>query len=319
MVELVFNQPAYLWFLISIPLLIFSHFFFLRHSKNKAIKFANFEAIRRVTGKKLLTKNIILLIVRCLILTSLIFAIAGTVVWYEGMSNKNNFVVALDTSASMTAQDIEPSRLEAARDLALDFIDKLSSHSKIGIIGFAGVPFVKQPMTENQFNVKKAIIGIEPELAGGTDLAGTIITATNMMMTSQKGKKLILITDGSNTVGMFTSNSMQEAVKYAKKGRVIVDTIGVGSNVGPIGYLPAYYNVSAIFDDSSLRNISNETGGTYYHAQDMESLAQAYNLISDDSERAFLHTDISLPLLTLALLLLLFEWGILSTKFRRIP
>ena len=68
MAEITFQNPIYLWFLISIPLMILTHFYLLRQSKKKAMKFANFETIKRITGKKLITKNISMLVLRSFIL-----------------------------------------------------------------------------------------------------------------------------------------------------------------------------------------------------------------------------------------------------------
>ena len=108
---LTFENPQYLWYLLSMPLLILSHFAFLRYSKRKAIRFANFQALKKVTGQKTMTKNHLVLLIRMMILFSLILAIAKTTLWREGYTNENDFVIAIDTSSSMTAQDIQPSRL----------------------------------------------------------------------------------------------------------------------------------------------------------------------------------------------------------------
>ncbi len=319
MVEFTFNNPIYLWYLLSIPLLIYTHFYLFRHTKAKAIKFANFEALKRVTGEKLITKNILLLVVRVFILISVIVAASGTVLWYEGKVNENDFVIAIDTSASMAAQDITPTRLEAAKETAIDFVNNLKSKSNFGVVSFAGTTFVDSVLIDNKESVRKTIENIEISKTGGTDIAGSIITSTNLLLSSDKSKTIILITDGSNTVGAFIADSIESSVDYASKNHVIIHTIGVGSEAGPIGYLPEYYNVSAVFNEESLTLISNGTGGSYHKVMSEEELKRAYNEISEDAETGFIPLKLSHGLMLIALMLLFIEWGFISTRFRKIP
>src|SRR5512140_2496661 len=103
-----FEHPVYLWYLLSIPLLIVTHYAFLKYTRRRAIRFANFQALKRVTDEKVVTKNHVILIIRSVIIVCLILAMAGTTLWYKGQSNNNDFIVAIDTSSSMTAQDFKP-------------------------------------------------------------------------------------------------------------------------------------------------------------------------------------------------------------------
>jgi Ca-activated chloride channel family protein len=135
--KIVFDNPQFLWYLISVPVLVLSHFLFLKYTKRKAIRFANFEALKRVSGERLITKNLTILVLRSLTLTILILAVAGPVYWYKGLSNDNDFVLALDTSASMTAKDLKPTRLEAAKQAAEAFVNSLSSRTNLGLVTFS--------------------------------------------------------------------------------------------------------------------------------------------------------------------------------------
>ncbi|MBU1321757.1 MAG: VWA domain-containing protein, partial [Nanoarchaeota archaeon] len=312
-------NPMYLWYLLSIPLLIYTHFYLFKHSKKTAMKFANFAALRRVTGKHLITKNIIVLIIRVVILISLIIAASGGELWYEGKVNQNDFVIAIDTSASMAAQDISPTRLEAAKEAAIEFVGSLGSRSNIGIISFSGTTFVETIPIDNMNSIKKTIENIDVAKTGGTDIAGAIITGTNLLLPYEKGKTIVLITDGSNTVGAFITDSVASSIAYAVSKHVIVHSIGVGSDAGPIGYLPEYYNISAVFHGDTLEEISNQTGGFYFQANNKGELIQAYRQISEASDIGFIPLNLSYGLILIALLLLFVEWGLLSTRFRKIP
>jgi Ca-activated chloride channel family protein len=272
------------------------------------MKFANFEALKRVTGKKLMTRNIGLLLLRLIILICVIFAASGAVYWHEGEVNNNDFIIAIDVSASMSAQDVLPTRLDAAKQTAIDFVNNLKSSSNIGIESFAGTVFIETSPMNNKDSLRKS-----------TDIGGAIITGTNLLTGSNKGKVIILISDGSNTLGAFIENSVQSSIDYANKNHVVIHTIGIGSESGPIGYLPEYYNVSAVYSENTLFKISNATHGNYYKALNMTGLEEAYKSMSDAAKKSVVSLKLSYGLMLIALLLLFIEWGFINTKFRKIP
>lgn len=319
MINLTFDNPLYLWYLLSIPFLIYTHFYLFRHTKLKAMKFANFEALKRVTGEKLITKNITLIVLRSILLVCIILAVSGTTLWYSGLVNQNDFIIAIDVSASMAAQDIQPTRLEAAKNYAIEIIENLQTVSNIGVVTFSGTTFIDSAPTQDKDTLKKTIEAIEIAETGGTDIAGALITGTNMLLSSQKGKTIIIMTDGSNTVGAFISDSVKNALEYTKRNHVVVHTIGIGSESGPIGYLPQYYNVSAVYNEGTLQDIANQTGGEYYNVKTNAELRAAEDKLEEASTKAMIPVKLSYGLMLVVLLLLFIEWGLINTRFRRIP
>ncbi len=320
MISFSFENTLFLWYLASIPLIIISHFFLLRHTRKKAMKFANFEALKRVTGNYLVTKNWIVLILRVLIVALLIFAAAGTKFWYDGQKNDNDFVIAIDVSASMSAEDIPPSRVEAAKHEAINFVDSLQSEGMIGLVSFGGVAIIENVLVNDKRKIQTRISELEIQEAGGTDLSGAIVTATNVLQQNdERGRVLVLLSDGSNTAGPFIDNSMDNAIEYAKEKRVKIHSIGFGTNTGPLGYLKELTGLNATVDEESLMKVSNSTGGIYYRAPDQQALRTAYENISSQSSEAILSLDLSYGMLLAALLLLFVEWGLINTRFRRVP
>lgn len=319
MVSITFDNPEYLWFLFAIPFLIVTHFFLLRYTKRRAMKFANFMALKRVTGERLITKNYTILTIRTLIIACAILAVSGTVIFYEGQTNENEYVITIDTSASMTAEDLQPSRLEAAKMYASGFIDNLDDKTRVGIVSFSGITFIEEPLTLDRGNLYETLDRIE-SVASGTDIPGAIITSVNVLNGAEKGKAVILLTDGSNTIETFNSRSLQRATSYAQINRVKIYTIGVGTDIRtPIGYLPQYYNVSASYNSENLEFIANETGGKFYQATDEAALEAAYDNIRSTDQTSTLRTNLTPGLMLTALCLLLVEWGLLNTRFRMIP
>jgi len=317
--NLSFEHPVYLWYLFSIPLLIITHFLSLRSAKRKAMEFANFKTLKRVAGKKYLTKNTIILIIRVLVITLLILSASGTTLWYTTERNDNNYVIAIDVSSSMASKDVKPTRLEAAKKYSELFIDTLNTKTEIGVLTFSGVTLIEQTMTDDKEDVKAAIKDITIVKAGGTDIPGAIITGTNMLLsTPTRGRVLIMLTDGSSTLGNFIDKSLQKAVDYAVKNHVVINAVGIGSETGPIGYLPEYYNISATYNERTLRLMTNSTGGTLLEAKNEEEMKQAFAALTDAAEEAYVKVRLDLGLLVTALLLLFIEWGLINSRYRRI-
>ncbi len=317
--ELTFEHPEYLWLLLSLPLVAVSHFFMIQHTKKKGLKFANFDALRRVHGSGVLTRNLIPLMMRLLILFFLIVAVCGTIFWYSGQRLDNDVVIAIDTSASMTTEDIEPSRFEASKKAAVGFVQNLSGKSKIGVVVFSGIAKVVLPPSASKTRVQQAIESIEIEFAGGTDIAGALIASTNLLATSPKGKAIVLFTDGSSTVGVSEKDTLQRGVDYAVANHVVVHPIGLGSEEGTLGYIPALHNVSAAYDKESMEFIAEQTEGKHYLADNTDKLNVIFEELNEEVQEALIPFPLTFFSLLIALLLLFIEWGLINTRFRVIP
>ncbi len=309
--EIIFKNPTYIWFLLSIPLLVISHFVTLSKVRGKVLQFANFAAIARITGMQPQQSNLLILFERISILVFIVLAVSGTVVSYIGESGESDYVLAIDASSSMLANDLTPTRIDAAKEAALLFIDSLPPKSRIALITFAGTSFVKQTLSDNTKESKKTLedIGIEP--ISGTDIGDAITTATNMLLTSEKGRAIVLLTDGRSNVGM---NPLQ-TIGYANKNNINVYTIGIGTEEGGT---PHGINVTLTLDEETLEIIANQTGGKYYRAKSKEELTNAYKEIAYTSKRK-LSIDLTPYLMLMVLLVVFLDWGLVSTKYRRIP
>lgn len=310
--EIVFRNPVYLWFFLSIILLIILHFITLRQVKRRALKFANFEAIERVTGSEILSKNVLLLYLRLLVVICVILAAAGTTLWYSGRTSNSDYALAIDASSSMLAEDIKPNRLEAAKTTAVEFVDSLKARTEIAVISFSGSSFVEQELTSDLLKVKTAVRGIEVKYVGGTDILDAVVTSVDMLFKGKNLKTIILLTDGQLNIG-----SLNEIIDYARKNQVTIHTIGIGTVSGgqiTVGNIGVYSKL----DEDTLKSMAYNTGGTYHTASSGEEFTKAYqDIISISTAR--LSFDASATLIFTALLLLLIEWFLVNTRFRTLP
>jgi Ca-activated chloride channel homolog len=318
MISLTLNNPYYLWLLLSIPLLITTHMFVLNYLNRRAVKFANFEAIKRVTGGKFdirnsraISKNKLLLLIRVVILVFLIFAISGPVLWYTGQASDSDFVLAIDSSSSMLADDFQPHRLDAARKASSLFLNRLNSNANVGVVSFAGTSYVEQNLDNELKKTEETIKNIRAKQSGGTDIGGAITTSTNILLNSENPRMIVLLTDGQSTVGV----PVKEAIEYANENFVTINTIGIGTEEGGT-FLRG--DLRSKIDEETLMDVAEKTGGKYYRAKDEESLENAFNDISEVSQKK-IPMDISMGLIMLALALLFIEWGMINTKYRTLP
>ncbi len=310
--EITFLRPLYLTFLISVPFFVVMHFLILQHVKRRALKFANFEVIERATGGQILNKNVVILIIRLCALVLFTFSAAGTIFWYEGQTTNFDYIITLDASSSMLADDFSPNRIEVAKQAAIEFVEMLPLQTNIGIVSFAGTSFVEQPLTDDHGLVKDKIneIGVKP--VGGTDLGEALVTASNMLLSEEdKARSIILLTDGQSNVG----TDPIFGAEYANENQITVFTIGIATLEGG-----KFSKVEAIsrLDEDTLKLIAQNTGGVYYRAENREELQQAYVNIAASTKQK-ISVNLQLPLLLIALFLLFVEWGLINTKYRTLP
>lgn len=302
-----FIKPSYLIFLAAIPLIIFLHFYMLKRKRSHALRFANFNAIARVKGVDLLSKNVVVLSLTILVALLLILSLSGVKIQRTIYASSFSFVIAIDSSQSMEATDFFPTRLEAAKSTALDFIDVSPLGTRIGIISFSGNSFIEQDITEDKEFAKLAVEGIPLSSIGGTDLKEAIITSTNLLE-GEEAKSIILLSDGRINVG-----TIDDAISYANEHDVIIHTIGMGTESGGL----TSYGLSKI-DEDSLKALSFNTGGNYFRADSVELLSESFNQIIELKFKK-VTIDISRYLLLAALVLFIIEYILISTRYRILP
>jgi len=136
-----------------------------------------------------------------------------------------------------------------------------------------------------------------------------LITGANLLLNSDKGKAIILLTDGQSNLGL----PIQDAIDYVNLRDIIVYTIGIGTKEGS-----DFYGTTLVLDDESLGSIAVNTGGKYYKVESVDELNKAYEEISNVVERK-ISRELNMSFIILALLLLLYEWVLINSKYRTIP
>ena len=244
-----------------------------------------------------------------------------------------DIMMAVDVSTSMLAEDLKPNRLEAAKQVASEFING-RPNDNIGLTIFAGEAFTQCPLTVdhavllNLFHSIKGDIAQRGLIEDGTAIGMGLANAISRLKDSKaKSKVIILLTDGSNNRGDI---SPLTAAEIAKQFGIRVYTIGVGTN-GTAPYpMPTYagiqyVNVPVEIDEQTLIQIAGTTNGNYFRATSNSKLEEVYKEI-DKLEKTKLNVkefskreEAYLPFALVAFLCVLLELILRSTVLKKIP
>lgn len=237
--------------------------------------------------------------------------------WQSESTEGIDIMMALDISGTMLGEDLKPNRLEAAKSVATDFV-LARPNDQIGLVVFAGESFTQCPLTTDHAVLVNLFQSVKfGMIEDGTAIGLGLANAVNRMKDSNtKSKVVILLTDGSNNRGDIDPMT---AAEIAKTFNIRVYAIGVGSYSQEVRvpmhtpYGVQYGTMSSEFDESTLRNIAQMTGGEYFRATDNNSLRAIYQQI-DQLEKTKIRvreyskrTEHFMPFLTVALLCLLLE------------
>jgi Ca-activated chloride channel family protein len=326
---LTFASPGFLLLLLAVPALAVWYFF--RRKENPAIlQVSSVRGFRKdyIQWRHYLYNS--LFVIRLLVITLLIVALARpqTNLNRQSVSVEGiDLVIALDISGSMLAQDLRPDRLDAAKEVAMEFIDG-RPNDRIGLVIF-GESFTQCPITTDHAVLKNLFMEIKSGMIDdGTALGDGLALAVSRLKDSKAiSKVIILLTDGVNNMGSVDPLS---AAEIAKLFGIRVYTVGIGT----MGYAP--YPVQTPFgiqlqkmkveiDEQLLVKISSMTDGKYFRAQNTTKLRQIYKEIDKMEKTRIDVTEFRkkkeefLPLVLAAFILLVFEGVARYVMLKTIP
>ena len=195
-----------------------------------------------------------------------------------------DIILAMDVSTSMLARDLTPDRINASKDIAIEFISQRPS-DRMGIVVFAGESFTQCPLTTDRATLINLMKEVQTDLIeDGTAIGNGLATAVARMKDSDaKSRVVILLTDGVNNRGEI---SPAMAAEIAKTYGVRVYTIGVGTDneTAPYPVMTPWgveiQNVKVEIDEALLSQVAESTGGKYFRATDNTKLAEIYSEIN---------------------------------------
>jgi Ca-activated chloride channel homolog len=326
-----FQDPWLLLFLLGLPLLSFQ-----RKKSVAAIHFSSIITLQALRPSRVDLYAGLPAMIRFLALALLIVALARPQEGHKSteiLSVGVDIMLALDTSGSMRALDfIEEekriTRLTVVKGVVSKFIDK-RPNDRIGMVVFGEQAYTQCPLTLDQDILQSFLNKLEIGMAGDSTAIGSAIgiAVKRLKDLESKSKVIILLTDGRNNAGALPP---LQAAQTAKTFGIKIHTIGVGTK-GKAPFLvnsvfgQRYVYQEVDIDETTLKEISQLTGGQYFRATDLESLKDIYRQI-DEMEKSEVkvidhseYRELFYYFLVPGLLLLLLEVGLSNTLLRRIP
>jgi len=280
-----FAYPFCFSLFILLPLMIW---WYIKRNRQASFTVSTSESFKVITYKNRLRH--FPLIFRLMALSCLIIALARPQRHHSETNEEGegiDIVLCMDVSGSMGSRDILPSRMEAAKEVAVDFV-KNRPIDRIGLVIFSGESFTQVPLTTDRNTLIAQIQSLESRkyLTDGTVIGEGLATAADRLSKSEAASKvIILLTDGKEDAPATRLIDPLTALEIAKSKGVKVYTIGMSAIV-PRDIVTE--NVSRKknaagdhLDEELLRKIANETGGQYFRATNKDGLKRIYEQIDE--------------------------------------
>lgn len=328
-----FGNPDYLYLLLLLPVLVLV-FVLNGIRKKKAIRrLGNYSIVNTLIPEISISRPVIKFILLLIVVVSMIIILARPQfgsriedVKKEGVE----VIIALDVSNSMLAEDIQPNRLERAKQAISRLVDNLEN-DRIGLIVFAGDAYTQLPVTTDYVSAKMFLTTIAPDMVPkqGTAIGAAIDLGIRSFTPGDgRSKAMIIITDGEN----HEDDPVTKADEAAKAG-VIIHTIGIGSTEGvPIRISSNNYlkdnegnTVISRLDEEILKKIAVSTNGTYVRASNssigLDEIFKEIRKLKTNEIESTMYTEYNDQFqifAALAIFLLIFEFLIMDRKNRRL-
>jgi Ca-activated chloride channel family protein len=310
-----FETPQALWLLLTLPLLAGVYLLIQRRRVKAAVRYASLDLVRAAQGAGARFRRHVPPLLIGLALAVLIVAVARPSAVITLPSDQRTIILAIDVSLSMRANDVEPSRLAAAREAAKAFIAEQPPDVRIGIVEFAGSASIVQKPTSDRHELTEAIDRLQlqlhtaigsgiivslaalfPEDAAELEAANTSVRTYRDVPRSMpidrprpEAKKefrpvapgsnrnfaIILLTDGRRTTGP----DPLDAAKLAADRGIKVYTVGFGSAQGGTANADGM-SIYMRFDEETLRAIAQATAAEYFHAGSGADLRKVYETLN---------------------------------------
>ena len=328
------NKEYFLLLLLLIPYVLW---YFLYHKKSEpTIRMGDTYAYQNAHRSWRVRIMHTPMLLRCITFVLIIFALARPQT-HNSWDNKSvegiDIMLAMDVSTSMLAEDLKPNRIEAAKEVASEFISG-RPNDNIGLTIFAGEAFTQCPMTVDHASLLNLLRNVRTDIAArgliqdGTAIGMGLANAITRLKNSKtKSKVIILLTDGSNNMGDI---SPMTAAQIAQSMGIRVYTIAVGTNKVapypmPVGGTIQYGNIPVDIDTKTLSDIAATTEGNFYRATNTKELKRIYQDI-DKLEKTKMnvkkfskHYEAYQPFAIAAIISLLLEILLRNTVLRRLP
>jgi Ca-activated chloride channel homolog len=300
-----FAWPLALLALVLVPVLIALYAWVQRRRRRYVVRFTNVALLRDVVGRSPGYRRHLPAALFLLGLAALLVSLARPSMVLAVPRNEASVMLVIDVSGSMSAADLQPTRLGAAKQAAKTLVGDLPQGVQVGLVSFSDTASLNAPLSDNSATVLQALDSLHA--VGGTAIGDGLSLALDQLAqrpTDVQGNRppaiVILLSDGESNAGQPPA----VVVARAQQLGVTVDTVGIGQR-GVTTVLNRQVRVG--LDEATLQNIAETTGGQYFYAGDATQLQQVYSKLGsmiewvpEPTEITALVTGLGAALLTVA-------------------
>lgn len=314
-----FIAPVRLWLLLGVAVLAVVYVLSQARRTKYAVRFTNLELLDKVAPSRPGWRRHVPAAAFLLAIAALIVGFARPAQDTQIPKEQATIVMAIDTSLSMDATDVRPSRIEGAKEAATSFVEDLPEQINLGLISFNGVATIRVSPTQNHAASVAAIDSLEvgPATAIGEAIFASLDAIDQLADETGEAPpaRIVLMSDGETTVG----RADEDAIVAAQQAGIPVSTIAFGTDDGVI-ILPEDNQAIAVpVNEDKLEVIAESTGGQFYAAVTADELAQVYEDIGSQISFETINDEIATTYTGLGLVLLLLTSVLSLLWFSRLP
>jgi Ca-activated chloride channel homolog len=319
-----FQWPLALLGLLLLPLAVVAYALLDRRRSEHAARFASLALLPNVVAKAPGRLRHLPAVVLLVALAALLVGVARPHATVSVSREEATVILALDVSRSMTATDVRPSRLVAARLAAERFVKQVPEKFRIGIVAFATRAQVATPPTHDRAAIMAALASLEP--GEGTALGEAIalsLRAAGSVPSEDGGERppasILLLSDGAQTQGEVQP---LQAARRARSLGIPIYTIALGTPDGVVErQLPGGFTERTRVppDPETLRAVASTTHAQFFTAPDDERLREVYDELGSRLGHRDKRAEVTVAFAGGGMVLLLIGGALSSLLFRRLP
>ena len=313
-----FQQPLLLLGLLAVVLLGGGYLLAQRRRKRYTVRFTDLALLSSVVGARPGWRKHVPPVLFLFGAAGLVLAAAQPFLNLEVARNDASVMLVIDTSGSMNANDVSPTRLEAARTAAHNLVNGLPSGNRVGLVSFSSSAILAAPLSDNRDNLQQALDSLQA--VGATDTGDAISLAISQLRAAGAGRTagrkapamIVLLTDGAWN----RCPDPLVAASEAKAAGIPIQTVGIGSRNTAVQVRGQ--EIGGV-DEPALQQLASATGGKYFFAEAAGQLNQIYaELGSNFAWRPF-KFDLTIPLILVGAVVVVLGASLNLWWFRVLP
>jgi Ca-activated chloride channel homolog len=316
------ESPERLWLLVGLAALIGGYVLLQRRRSRYAVRFTNLRLLDRIAPRRPAWRRHVPASLFLAMLALLVVGFARPTAEVQVPRERATVIVAVDVSTSMLATDVQPDRLSAAKQAAMEFVDALPEEFNVGLVAFAGSAAVmvapgtdRDPLEAGVRRLAEGSTGVQ-----GTAIGEAINTSLEAVRTidakaneNPPPARVVLLSDGANTSG----RDPMEAAVDASRAKVPVHTISFGTPSGAVDRGGRAVRVPV--DGMTLKAVADQTGGGFHEAASSSELRKVYEDIGTSIGWRKERQDIAARFIGLGLVLAMAAAATSMVWFSRLP